>query len=199
VTSPTDIHLLVPTDVIAFRPWTDALIDSIGHDVRSTYVERFWLAPLGPAAVLILRRTADEFDRHPDGFEVPVGNFAQWMGFHFHPGRHSVLFHTIRRLTRFGTAKVEGGHTLAVRRFLPTLTARQRSRLTPELRVEHDQWLAGRPRPNSHHDQRARLRLLAQTLLANGDEPALVERQLHQWGAHPALAHEAIRWARQAS
>ena len=28
--------------------WEDAVVDEIGHDARSAYVERFWLSILGP-------------------------------------------------------------------------------------------------------------------------------------------------------
>lgn len=29
-------------------PWPDPVIDAVGHDARSPYVERFWLSILGP-------------------------------------------------------------------------------------------------------------------------------------------------------
>lgn len=37
-----------PTLVVI--PWNDPVVDSIGHDARSTYVELFWLNVLGPTA-----------------------------------------------------------------------------------------------------------------------------------------------------
>ena len=30
-------------------PWRDEVIDRVGHDPRSAYVERFWLGILGPS------------------------------------------------------------------------------------------------------------------------------------------------------
>ena len=43
-----------PTLVVI--PWHDPVVDSIGHEVRSTYVELFWLNVLGPTATWALRR-----------------------------------------------------------------------------------------------------------------------------------------------
>jgi hypothetical protein len=37
------------TETIAIRPWPDEVIDAVGHDPRSAYVERFWLGVLGPS------------------------------------------------------------------------------------------------------------------------------------------------------
>ena len=38
--------LTVPT--LRITAWPDAVIDAVGHDPRSTYVEMFWLSILGP-------------------------------------------------------------------------------------------------------------------------------------------------------
>ena len=43
---------------------------------------------------------------------------------------------------------------------------------------------------------RRRARRVALTLLAQGEPIDTVERALHSGGFHPALAHEAVRWAR---
>ena len=42
--------------------WHDPLIDRLGHDPRSRYVERFWLGILGPSTTLVLRVFADALD-----------------------------------------------------------------------------------------------------------------------------------------
>jgi hypothetical protein len=34
--------------ILPVRPWPDSVIDALGHDPRSAYVERFWLGILGP-------------------------------------------------------------------------------------------------------------------------------------------------------
>ena len=33
---------------LTIRPWPDDVIDSLGHDPRSHYVETYWLGILGP-------------------------------------------------------------------------------------------------------------------------------------------------------
>ncbi|MDQ6911186.1 MAG: hypothetical protein M3Z84_10475, partial [Actinomycetota bacterium] len=38
-----------PAPTLAIRPWPDGVIDALGHDPRSQYVERFWLGILGPS------------------------------------------------------------------------------------------------------------------------------------------------------
>ncbi len=43
---------------------------------------------------------------------------------------------------------------------------------------------------------RRRARRVALMLLAQGETLDTVERALHVAGFHPALAHEAVRWAR---
>jgi hypothetical protein len=35
--------------ILPVRPWPDPVIDALGHDPRSAYVERFWLGILGPS------------------------------------------------------------------------------------------------------------------------------------------------------
>jgi len=41
----------VPETLIVL-PWADPVIDPIGHDPRSRYVELFWLGILGPTATI---------------------------------------------------------------------------------------------------------------------------------------------------
>jgi hypothetical protein len=41
--------VLGPT--LEIRAWTDEVVDVVGHDPRSPYVERFWLGMLGPSSL----------------------------------------------------------------------------------------------------------------------------------------------------
>jgi hypothetical protein len=59
-------------ETLVVLPWADPVIDPIGHDPRSRYVELFWLGVLGPTATLLLRRLADGLESYPDGFELDV-------------------------------------------------------------------------------------------------------------------------------
>jgi hypothetical protein len=36
---------------LCVEPWHDPVIDEVGHDPRSTYVETFWLPVLGPTTI----------------------------------------------------------------------------------------------------------------------------------------------------
>jgi hypothetical protein len=38
-----------PPTTLTVRPWPDGVIDALGHDPRSAYVEQFWLGILGPS------------------------------------------------------------------------------------------------------------------------------------------------------
>src|ERR1044072_7549640 len=54
---------LLPADtpsvtILPVRPWPDSVIDALGHDPRSAYVERFWLGILGPSTTWLLRYLA---------------------------------------------------------------------------------------------------------------------------------------------
>jgi hypothetical protein len=44
-----DIPTAIPT--LRVLPWPDPVIDQVGYDPRSRYVERFWLGILGPVRV----------------------------------------------------------------------------------------------------------------------------------------------------
>jgi hypothetical protein len=37
--------------VLHIRPWSDDLVDKLGFDPRSSYVEDFWLGILGPSSM----------------------------------------------------------------------------------------------------------------------------------------------------
>ena len=47
----TDPVFPIPAPYV--EPWPDPVIDELGHDPRSAYVERFWLPVLGPSTVLV--------------------------------------------------------------------------------------------------------------------------------------------------
>ena len=38
-------------DCLHISVWVDPLVDRLGHDPRSTYVEQYWLGILGPSTV----------------------------------------------------------------------------------------------------------------------------------------------------
>jgi hypothetical protein len=186
---------LLRTPSLAVEPWPDPVIDEVGHDPRSPYVERFWLAILGPSTVWLLRRLADGLDRSPEGFRLDLQETAHAIGVGMRGGRSSPFLRSLDRSCRFGAARLVGHDVLAVRRKLPPLRQGQIARLPEALQREHDRWTAAEPRHRSPERMRERARQLALTLLEIGEDVPDAERQLHTWRFHPAVAHEAVRWA----
>ncbi|MGH9183906.1 MAG: hypothetical protein ACRDZ9_08905, partial [Acidimicrobiales bacterium] len=183
-----------PPDHLHIRPWPDPVIDRLGHDPRSTYVERFWLGVLGPSTTWLLRRVAAELDREPAGFDLALGDTARSLGLGGE-GRNSPFVRALARCCQFDLATPEGEDVLAVRRKLPPLTRRQVTRLPQAVQEEHRLWLDGELRTPEAERLRRRSRQLALSLLELGEGLEAAERQLQRWRFHPAVAHESALWA----
>ncbi len=187
-----------PAPRLAIEPWPDPVIDRLGHDPRSAYVERFWLSILGPSTVVLLRRLAVELDQHPEGVSLDLAETAASIGVGMKGGRQSAFMRTVDRVCRFGGARWQGPEQLGVRRKLPPLTRGQLLRLSPGLQQQHEAWVGLDNHAFRHDDvvrMRERARGLALSLLELGEDPSTAEQQLHRWRFHPAVAHEAMRWA----
>jgi hypothetical protein len=186
--------------VLRIQPWPDPVVDEHGHDPRSAYVERFWLPVLGPSTVFVLRRLADGLEAAPDGFLLDLRDLGRELGLVSRVQR-SPLLRAVDRACVFGAARLLGQDTLLVRRRLGPVTHRQAQRLPAHLREELARWdvedgpagAPAEPLPADH--QRRRARSLALSLLQLGETYEATERQLHRWRFHPALAHDAMRWA----
>jgi hypothetical protein len=89
---------------LTVRPWPDPVLDTLGHDPRSLYVETFWLPTLGPTAVLLLRHLAHRFDERPDGLELTVVDTSQALGLGYRDGTSSPLLRCLVRLAQFDLA-----------------------------------------------------------------------------------------------
>ena len=178
------------------EPWNDLCQNSNrGHHPRSPYVELFWLGVLGPSATWLIRRLALRLEEAPEGVVVNTAEIAGEIGLGGRQALQSAFERAFERCCRFGLMQRGRHNTLFVRTRLPDLSARMAERLPSRLRALHDVW---RRRPDSDPsgiDTPARARHLAMALLACGDEPDSVERQLHTWQFHPAVAFEAARWA----
>ncbi len=127
-------------DQIHVRAWTDPVIDQLGHDPRSQYVEWFWLSVLGPSSIWLLRRIGDALDHAPDGFTLDLEECGAALGIGHTPGRNSAIQRTLRRLQQFGVARAHNDRLVEVRRRLPPLNRTQVGRLPSSLRVAHDDW-----------------------------------------------------------
>lgn len=190
-TRPTTVETLTQ---ISVEPWPDPVIDQLGHDPRSAYAEKFWLGILGPSTLWLLRRIADGFDNHPEGFALDFVETARSIGVGMRGGKNSPFIRSLRRSERFGIAQFHGNETFIVRRKIPPLNRRQVENLPEALRVEHTRWIE-RPPEHTPAQRKERARRLALSLLQIGEDRNDVERQLHRWQFHPALAHDALRWA----
>jgi hypothetical protein len=182
------------TSVLTVLPWPDPVIDRVGHDPRSIYVERFWLGILGPSATWLTRHLVAGLDAAPDGYDLDLDECAAALGLGRRPGANAALPRTLARCCQFGATRLIGPTTLQARRKLPPLTRRQVARLPESLRAEHARWV-DRPPAATDGDLRDRARQLALSLVELGEDSAGTERQLHRWRFHPALASEATAWA----
>jgi hypothetical protein len=186
-----------PVPTIEVRPWPDQVIDAIGFDPRSAYVERYWLGILGPSATWLLRRLAAGLEEAPGGFELDLADSARCLGLGGRVGRNGPYMRTLERICQFGAAQRLGERSLQVRRKLPPLTRVQLARLPDHLRADHERWVS-RPPAGSQlgvEHLRQRARRLALSLLELGEDVEATERQLHRWKMHPAVAREATAWA----
>jgi hypothetical protein len=176
-------------------PWTDPVIDTLGHDPRSWYVEQFWLSILGPTSTWLLRRIVTRFDSEPDGFDLDLDETARALGLGGRDGRHSPFQRALGRCVSFKLARPHGPGALGVRRRLPPLSRKHLDRLPPMLQTVHDEWSMAQNRTGVVDEVRNRSRRLALKLLDIGADRSAVELQLVRWRIHPAMAHDAIEWA----
>ena len=181
-------------ETLTVRPWPDSVLDQVGHDPRSPYVERFWLGVLGPSSVVFLRRVAAELEANPAGFELPMAETARALGLGMKGGRNSPFLRTINRCVQFRMVHLdENDQVLLARRKLPPLTRGQVTRLPEPLQLQHREW----QHDPAQEDERVKLRArrLALSLLELGEDVEGAERQLHRWRFHPLVAREATAWA----
>ena len=169
---------------------TTPLIDRLGHDPRSRYVERFWLGILGPSTTLVLRvspmrstkrRCGPSRSRRrcrPDRCRSP--RRAQQPALPVDSAGDPVR-----------GARSAGADSIEVRHRLAPLNRSQIERLPLALQAEHQHL------PNSRS---CRSRSFAGTppalsLIECGDGFAETERQLDQWRVPGPIAAEAVNWA----
>ena len=182
-------------EVIRIVGWPDPVIDRLGYDPRSLYVETFWLGILGPTCTWLVRRLATGLDDHPEGFDLDLEDTARALGLGSPSGRQSPFRRALARCVTFQVARRQGPMTLAVRRRLPPLPRRHLVRLPTSLQERHATWMVPVRSSPVLEEARRDARRLALGLLASGNERPEVELQLVRWRVHPAIAHEAAQWA----
>jgi hypothetical protein len=191
------MSIAIPPDTgtIAVRPWPDPIIDTLGFDPRSLYVEQFWLGILGPSTTWLLRRLAAGLEAKPAGFDLCLAETARALGLGDKGGRHSPFVRTLTRMCQFDVAQAQGEGVLAVRRKLPPLSRRQVVRLPVALQDAHQHWQEAQLHTPRTEQVRNRARRLALSLIELGEDVEATERQLTRWKFHPALCREATAWA----
>jgi len=185
-TTALDAFVAQPTLMVV--PWHDPVVDSVGYDVRSLYVELFWLNVLGPTATWILRRLVTGLDHYPLGYELDLAETASALGLGYTAGTANPFMRSLNRCVLFGVSQpISGG--LAVRRNVPPVAMRHLQRMPPHLQLAHADWVRGRACLSTNDLDRARV--LAAAMVEAGDDPEVVERQLLGLGVSPLAAAEA--------
>lgn len=181
---------------LTVRPWPDEVIDALGHDPRSPYVERFWLAILGPSATWLLRRLVAGLESQPAGFELPVDETARALGLGVKAGRHAPIVRTLARCSQFRMIHLDPREpVLLVRRKLPPLNRSQVARLPDALQLAHREWQEAELHRPDAELLLGRARRLALSLFELGEDVEATERQLHRWRFGPGIARQATAWA----
>lgn len=175
------------------EPWPDPVIDAIGYDARSSYVETFWLPVLGPSTIWLLRRFASHLEVSPEGTDIDSAELARRLGVGERSGPSSPFCRTLRRCVDFQMARWQD-QTLAVRRHLPPLAQRHLRRLPESLRAEHEA-IAGAARHPLDDRLKQHGRRLALSVLDYGEDQATAESQLVRWGFERAVARECAVFA----
>lgn len=188
---PLDSVELAPTGVLSWEGSAD-----IGHgavfDVRSQYVETFWLPIIGPSSTLLLRKLAGLFDMNPHGFSIEPAELSAEIGLGSKLSRRSPFMRTLQRLSVFQLA-YQDGPVLYVKRQIPELSHHRLIRLPLRLQELHHQYDGIEADLNPQRGQQLkRARRLAQTLADLGDSRFEIETQLAHWQFHPAVVWDAV-------
>lgn len=184
----------VPGRTLHVVAWPDPVIDTLGFDPRSSYVERYWLGILGPSTTWLLRHLASELEARPDGVDLDLSETARSLGLGARGGRNSPFVRALTRLAQFDLARPHGDGALALRRRVPPLSLRQVRHLTPTRQAAHQRWQQDQLQvsPTEHRERRARQ--LALSLFELGEDREATKRQLLSWDYQPDLAERATSW-----
>lgn len=190
---PDRAQVLLSSKKLVVVPWHDPVVEEIGYDARSMYVELFWLNVLGPSATWIMRRLVGGFDIYPGGYEMDVPATAAAIGLAFSDRPNNPFTRAVRRCIWFGIAQpMQGG--LAVRHTFPPVSHHHLARMPRELRRLHNSWCRGTGIDSDNERQLNRATALARVLIDSGEEPSLIETQLTRLDVPPGIAAR-VSWA----
>jgi hypothetical protein len=190
---PTEVAALAGNHVRVID-WPDPVIERLGYDTRSSYVERYWLPILGPSTTWLVRHLAAGLENSPEGFGCELPAVAVSLGIGNRHGKHSPFARALDRAARFGLLEIAGpGDVIRVRRTVPPLSFRQLRGLPPTLRRAHEELMSTELDADGNRHKRACQ--LALALFAVGERPERARRHLHELGVAPRTADAALRWA----
>src|SRR5438445_2018915 len=158
------IDSVFATSLLPIRSRPDDVVDALGYDPRSNYVETYWLSVLGPSTTWLLRRLARGLEASPAGFSLDLDHTARALGLATTSSKNSAFARALTRCVQFDLAQQQGEEVLAVRRKVPPLSRRQVVRLPDDLQKSHEAWQAGLLQTPSVESQRRRARQLALSL-----------------------------------
>jgi hypothetical protein len=118
---------------LTITPWPDSLVERLGHEPRSDYVEMYWLPVIGPSATWLYRRLG-VWVTHTDELTIDVDDVARSIGI---GGKGNPVRRTLDRLVTFHAARWNDS-VLEVRRALPTLPRRNVAQLPTSLQIRHE-------------------------------------------------------------
>lgn len=132
-------HRIAATPCLRIEAWRDAVVEAHGHDPRSGYVSQYWLAIVGPSALVAARFLVEGLDHSPAGYDVELVALGQALGLPGRCGSQSKINRTLERLVAFGLASFHATATplYRVRLAWPPLTQRQLGRLPAFLAELH--------------------------------------------------------------
>ena len=176
--------------------WTDPVIDTLGHDPRSWYVEQFWLPVIGPTSTWLMRRIVARFDSDPGGFDLDLDDTARGLGSggtRRTPLPLPARLQPLRRLSigpapRSGCPRCPASDPAAVPS--PSRPAPAHPPGAPRRVVASPEAAAG-----SSTRRATALAGSPSSSSTSGPTDSAVELQLVRWRIHPAMAHEATQWA----
>ena len=177
------------------EPWPDPVIDEVGHDPRSVYVETFWLPVLGPSTTWLLRHLATRLEDSPEGIELDVEDTARALGLGERLSPNAPFARTLKRCVDFDMAEWRGPGLFAVRLRLPPLARRHLRRLPESLQIRHSAEQQGYGNAPVDENLRRHGRRLALSLVDLGEDQHTTEQQLRRWKFDPTLATECAAWA----
>jgi hypothetical protein len=131
---------IFPIDHLTIVTWPDEMIDRLGHEPHSDYVERYWLGVIGPTASWLLRRITAELRSNPNGFVLDLKECAGEVGIGLRGGQNSPFIRALGRLCQFELAQLQPGGVFAVRMRVPSLAKRHLMRLPQGLQRRHAEW-----------------------------------------------------------